>query len=102
MIKFEQKKTWEKFVLDLEENYKDNKKLLYAVMRNKTKPKSEISKILDQNGNLVWTSGKYLQTWKNYYERLLATEEKDIETNLPTTSEENENMDMMDVEIAGK
>jgi hypothetical protein len=32
----------------------------------------------------------------------LATEEKteDIETNLPTTSEENENMDMMNVEIA--
>jgi hypothetical protein len=32
----------------------------------------------------------------------LATEEKTeaIETNLPTTSEENENMDMMDVEIA--
>jgi hypothetical protein len=35
-----------------------------------------------------------LQTWKNYYERLLATQEKteDIETNLPTTSEGNENM----------
>jgi hypothetical protein len=66
-------------------------------MRNKTKPKSEIKKILDQNGNLVWTRRKYLQTWKNYYERLLATEEKieDIENNLPTTSEENENMDMM-------
>jgi hypothetical protein len=32
----------------------------------------------------------------------LATQEKieDIETNLPTTSEENENMDMMNVEIA--
>jgi hypothetical protein len=31
----------------------------------------------------------------------LATEEKieDIQINLPTTSEENENMDMMDVEI---
>jgi hypothetical protein len=102
MIKFEQKKPWEKFVLDLEENYKENTKLLYAVIRNKTKPKSEISKILDQNGNLVWTREKYLQTWKNHYERLLATEEKTeaVETNLPTTSEENENMDMMDVEIA--
>jgi hypothetical protein len=34
--------------------------------------------------------------------RLLATEEKieDTETNLPITSEENENMYMMDVEIA--
>jgi hypothetical protein len=62
MIKFEQKKTWEKFMLDLEENYKENKKLLYAVMRNKTKPKSEISKILDQNGNYAWTREKYLQT----------------------------------------
>jgi hypothetical protein len=32
--------------------------------------------ILDQNGNLAWTREKYLQTWKNHYERLLATEEK--------------------------
>jgi hypothetical protein len=43
-------------VLDLEENYKENKKLLYAVMRNKTKPKSEIGKILDQNGNYAWAN----------------------------------------------
>jgi hypothetical protein len=64
------------------------------------KPKSESSKILDQNGNYAWTREKYLQTWKNHYERLLATEEKTIETNLPTTSEENVNMDMRDVEIA--
>jgi hypothetical protein len=28
MIKFEQKKTWEKFVLDLGENYRDNKKIV--------------------------------------------------------------------------
>jgi hypothetical protein len=71
-------------------------------MRNKTKPKSEIGKILDQNGNYAWTREKYLQTWKNHYERLLATEEKTeaIETNLLTTNEENENMDMMGVEIA--
>jgi hypothetical protein len=48
------------------------------------------------------TREKYLQTWKNHYERLLATEEKTeaIETYVPTTSEENGNMDMMDVEIA--
>jgi hypothetical protein len=34
------------------------KKLLYAVLRNKTEPKSEISKILDQNGNYTWTREK--------------------------------------------
>jgi hypothetical protein len=33
-------------VLDLQEDYKGNK-LLYAVMRNKTKPKTELSSILD-------------------------------------------------------
>jgi ribosomal protein S17E len=41
MIQFE-KRTWEKFVLDLQEDYKGNKKLLYAVMRSQTKPKTEI------------------------------------------------------------
>jgi hypothetical protein len=30
------------FALDLQEGYKRNKKLLYAVMRNKTKPKTEL------------------------------------------------------------
>ena len=37
------------------------------------KPKSEISKILNEDGKLVWTKGEYLQTWKNYYENLLTT-----------------------------
>jgi hypothetical protein len=45
MIKFERRRTWEKFVLDLQEDYKGNKKLLYAVMRNKTKPKTELCSI---------------------------------------------------------
>jgi hypothetical protein len=39
MIKFEKRKTWVKFVLHLQEDYKGNNKLLYAVIRNKTKPK---------------------------------------------------------------
>jgi hypothetical protein len=36
MIKFE-KRTWEKFMLDLQEDCKGNKKLLYEVMRNNKK-----------------------------------------------------------------
>jgi hypothetical protein len=41
MIKSE-KRIWEKFVMDLQEDYKGNKKLLYAVTRNKVKPKTEL------------------------------------------------------------
>jgi hypothetical protein len=33
-----------------------NKKLLYAVMRNKMKPKTELNSILDKNGKLAYTS----------------------------------------------
>jgi hypothetical protein len=36
MIKFE-KRTWEKFVFSLQEDYKGNK-FLHAVMKNKMKP----------------------------------------------------------------
>jgi hypothetical protein len=36
--KFEKRRTWEKFVLDLQEDFKGNK-LLYAVKRNKMKQK---------------------------------------------------------------
>jgi hypothetical protein len=55
MIKFGKRRTWEKFLLDLQEGYKGNKKLLYAVMRNKTKPKTELWRILDRNRKFVWT-----------------------------------------------
>jgi hypothetical protein len=52
IIKSEKRKTWEKSVLDLQEDYKGNKKLLYA-MRNKMEPKSELCSILDTNRKLV-------------------------------------------------
>jgi ribosomal protein S17E len=35
-IKFEKRRTWEKWVLDLQEDYKGNKKLLHEVKQNKT------------------------------------------------------------------
>jgi hypothetical protein len=56
------RKQCEKFVLDLEENDKDNKKN-YCMQSEETRQNQnqETSKILDKNGNLVWTRGKYLQ-----------------------------------------
>jgi hypothetical protein len=38
IIKFEKRRTWEKFVFNLQEDYKGNK-FLHAVMRNNMKPK---------------------------------------------------------------
>jgi hypothetical protein len=54
-------------VLVLQEDYKGNKKLLYAVMRNKTKPKTELHSILDRNGKLFWTQDDYFMTRMNAY-----------------------------------
>jgi hypothetical protein len=65
------KKTWEKFVVDLLEDYKENNKLLYAVIRNKTKPKTELCSILDKNENLVWTKDAFLRTWMEHSMELL-------------------------------
>jgi hypothetical protein len=67
MIKFEKRRAWEKFVVDLQEYYKGNKKLLYAVMRNKTKPKTELSSILDRDGKLIWTQYTDLSTWMEHF-----------------------------------
>jgi uncharacterized protein (DUF342 family) len=39
MIKFEQKKSWEKFILDLEENYKENKKTIVCSHEEQDKTK---------------------------------------------------------------
>ena len=38
-------------------------------MRNKTKPKGEIDKILNQEGKLMWTRNEYIQAWKHHYEK---------------------------------
>jgi hypothetical protein len=70
MVKFERKRTWEKFVMDLKEDYKGKKKLLYAVM-NKIKPKTKLSSILDKNGKLVWTKHAYFKTWMEHFKDLL-------------------------------
>jgi hypothetical protein len=43
MIKSEKRRTSEKSVVDLQEDYKGKKKLLHAVMRNKMKPKTNYS-----------------------------------------------------------
>jgi predicted metal-dependent TIM-barrel fold hydrolase len=51
MIIFEHKWTWNKFVIDFNENYKQNE--LYAVMRTKMKLKPELINVLDKNGKLA-------------------------------------------------
>jgi hypothetical protein len=45
---------WEKFVVDLQEDYKGSK-LLHAVTRNKMKPKTELCSMLDKHRKLIWT-----------------------------------------------
>jgi hypothetical protein len=50
MIKSEKRRTWERFVVDLQEDYKGNEKLLYAIMMNKMKRKTELCSTLHKNG----------------------------------------------------
>jgi hypothetical protein len=90
MIKFE-KRTWEKFVLDKQEDCKGNKNLLYAGMRNKMKPKTELCSILDKDGKLVWTEDAYLRTWMEHFMELLSvqTDNEDITENSYTTGNSN-------------
>jgi hypothetical protein len=81
-----------KSVLDLQEDHIGKKKLLYAVMRNKSKPKTELCSIIDRNGKLVWTQVAYLRTWVKHFMELLnvqADNEGIIENNYTT---ENSNV----------
>jgi hypothetical protein len=48
MIKFEKGRTWENLVVDLQDDYKGNKKLLYAMIRNKMKTKTELCSIIEK------------------------------------------------------
>jgi ferric iron reductase protein FhuF len=80
MVKFE-KRTQEKFALDLQEDYKEHE-LLYALMRNKTKPKSELCSVQDRNGKLVWTQDPYLRTWMEDFMELLNVQSNNITSTL--------------------
>jgi hypothetical protein len=57
-------------VVDLKEDYKGNKLLLYAGMRKKVKAKAEFS-ILHRNGKLAWTKDAYLKIWMECFKDLL-------------------------------
>jgi ferric iron reductase protein FhuF len=94
------KRTWKKFVVDLKEDYRGNKKLLYAVMRNKMKPKTELCSVLDKNGKLVWTQEAYLRVWMVHFMELLngQTDSEDITGNNYTT-ENNNVLDKIEVNM---
>jgi hypothetical protein len=66
-----EKRTWEMYGLDLHEDYKGNAELSHAVMRNKSKPKTELCSILDTNGKLVWSQDTYLRTWTEQFVKLI-------------------------------
>jgi hypothetical protein len=55
----------------------------YAVMRNKTKPKTELCSILNKSGKLVWTQDAYLRTCVEHFMELLngQTDSEDIADN---------------------
>jgi hypothetical protein len=77
--------------LDLQGDYKGNKKLFYAEMSNKAKLKAELCSILDRNGKLVWTQDAYLSTWVEHFMELLnvQTDSEDITENSCTTDSSN-------------
>jgi hypothetical protein len=91
IIKFEKRRTREKFVLDLQEDYKGSKKLLYVVMRNKRKHKTELCNILDRNGKLVWVQDICLRTCVEHFMELLnvQTDSEDITEKNYTTDNSN-------------
>jgi hypothetical protein len=57
--------------MDLKEDYRLNKKLWYAVMRNKMKPESELSHIQVKNWKLARTIDAYLKAKWKYCKDLL-------------------------------
>lgn len=57
--------------MDLKEDYSGNKKLWYAVMKNKMKPESELSRIQVKNWKLARTKDAYLKAKWKYCKDLL-------------------------------
>jgi hypothetical protein len=47
--------------MDLEKDREGSKDLLYVVVRNKMKPKTEWSSVWDKNIKLAWAEDVYLQ-----------------------------------------
>ena len=47
---YAQKQACNKFVKELETDFKSNKKIFYSMLKNKTKPRDKNNKILNNNG----------------------------------------------------
>ena len=70
MIALAKKMAWEKFTKAVEENFKDDKKILYRILGNRRKQKENTSKVINKEGKSVWEEEEVLKVWKEYFQSL--------------------------------
>lgn len=71
---------WEKFGEKMEENYRENQKLLYRVLKSMRKQKEcPLKYIYDKKQNLLTEPKKIMEKWKEYFQELLETKAQEEE-----------------------
>ena len=109
MIRFAKKDSWNKFLKEIMENWKGDKKLIYKIIKNQRNQAQETSKILTKDGSLVWKKDEILNVWKDYFQNLLLGEEMVVSNQNKETLEEEMSLDrnikeddftMLNLEIA--
>lgn len=108
MIALAKKMSWEKFTKEIEENFKNDKKILYRLLGNRRKQKENTSKVINKEGNPVWEEEEVLKVWKEYFQKLYEgqneintrDEIEEDESNNTITEETETDLQMLDVENA--
>ena len=67
------RQSWEEFGNNIEQNYKNNQKLFYKVIKNAKKNKIHTMNIKNKQGKVLHTKDDILERWKEYFEDLLKT-----------------------------
>ncbi|XP_030766848.1 uncharacterized protein LOC115890687 [Sitophilus oryzae] len=95
LIKEAKNKSWEEFGNKMLNDYHANQKLFYRVLKNlKTgNQQSSVKQIGDSNGNLVTNEQEIIKCWKEYFQKLLCTDdvitnsqETELASNINTTA----------------
>jgi hypothetical protein len=81
---------WGNFGKTMEENYKENQKLLYKTLKSMRKVKQcPLKFIYDQDKKLLTEPKKIMARWKNYFQELLKGKEQQDKDNENEEKEEH-------------
>lgn len=88
-VKEEKEKAWIDFGKKMERAYKENQKLFYGTIKQMRKKKhATLKNIKDENGKIITHEDKIMERWKQYFQKLLSSDDNYYERQTSRLAEE--------------